>query len=235
MTPEELARVQEAAERLYTGQLTRWGLTCALEPWAAARLEIQALREQVYRGKLPHMLEEGAPVDADDERAFHFVARREEQGARAAVPAEAGEAASSGTDGAAAGGAGEAAPVQAPGRAVAALRLLPPPFEAREIFPDLDKILEPGRRYIELGRLVGDANEPGASRVLALHALVWGLAQREYDGLMAYARERASKHFRLLGMEVAATRDAVPIRDNKPYVLLTAHLENTMRALGTWG
>jgi hypothetical protein len=199
LTPEELGRVQAAAERLYNGQLARFGLTCSLEDWEVAREEIARLREAVYRGKLPHMLGEGLPVDADDQRAFHFVARRE-------------------------------------GVAVAALRLLPSPFEATAIFPNLDEILRPDGRYIELGRLVGTpgSGEVGASRVLALHALVWGLGQTDFDGLIAYARERASNHFRLLGMEEVARIAAVPGRAEQPYVLLAAHLENTLKALDTW-
>jgi hypothetical protein len=199
LTPEELSKVRAEAERLYAGQLLRYGLTCTLEEWGFAQTEITALREVVYRGKLPHMLVEGPPVDADDQRAFHFVARRE-------------------------------------GVAVAALRLLPPPFEATAIFPDLAQILRPAGRYIELGRLVGTpgTGELGASRVLALHALVWGLGQTDFDGLIAYARERASNHFRLLGMEVVARIEAVPGRAEQPYILLAAHLENTLDALGTW-
>ena len=196
------ARVREVAARMLEGQLSRWGLTCALEPWADIRAEVGALRQAVYRDKLPHMLADGgrAPVDADDERAFHFVARRE-------------------------------------GVAVAALRLLPPPFEADLIFPDLAAAVRPGVRYIELGRLVGSpgAGEVGASRVLALHALVWGLDRPEYDGLLAYARERASQHFRLFGMQVATRVEHAEGKAAQPYVLLVSHLDDTMGALSVWG
>lgn len=197
---EQRGRVREVAARLLDGQLARWGLTCVLEPWQDARVEIADLREQVYRGKLPHMLAEGAPIDSDDERAYHFVARRD-------------------------------------GVAVAALRLLPPPFEADALFPDLVAVLRPGGHYIELGRLVGAAGtgEVGASRVLALHALVWGLDRTQFDGLIAYARERASNHFRLLGMEVATRVEHAPGRAEQPYVLLVSHLDNTMGALDLWG
>jgi hypothetical protein len=199
MTPEELAKVRQAAEAILAGQQQRWNLDCELVPWAAVKAEVTALRERVYSGKLPHMLAEGPPIDTDDERAFHFVARRD-------------------------------------GVVVAALRLLPPPFEAARLFPNLEALLRPGGRYIELGRLVGTpgAGEVGASRVLALHALVWGLSQTAYDGLLAYARERASNHFRLLGMEVIAKVEAVPGKAEQPYVLLCALLENTMNVLPTW-
>lgn len=200
LNENQLAGIRQAVQLVYDGQLARWGLTCAREEWARAKAEVTALRELVYKDKLPHMLVEGPPVDADDERAHHFVARRD-------------------------------------GVAVAALRLLPPPFEAEPLFPDFREALRPEGRYIELGRLVGNpgAGEVGASRVLALHALVWGLNQTAYDGLIAYARDSASKHFRLLGMEVVTRVAAVPGRAEQPYVLLAAHLENTMNALRTWG
>lgn len=195
-----LGQIRETAERLYQGQLARWGLTCAREEWDAVSAEIANLRERVYRDKLPHMVAEGLPVDADDRRAHHFVARRD-------------------------------------GVAVAALRLLPAPFEAEALFPDLKEVLRPDGRYIELGRLVGkpDAGEVGAARVLSLHALVWGLHQQAYDGLIAYARERASRHFRMLGMQLATRNETIAGKANEPYVLLVSHLDNTMDALGLWG
>lgn len=200
LTASQLAQVQQAVRQVLDGQLARWGLTCEEAAWADARDEIQALRELVYASKLKHMLAEGPPVDADDARAHHFVARRD-------------------------------------GVAVAALRLLPPPFEAEALFPDFATALRPGGRYIELGRLVGNpgAGEVGASRVLALHALDWGLRQATYDGLLAYARERASNHFRLLGMEVALRVESAAGKADQPYVLLRAHLENTLDVLPTWG
>ncbi|MDB5098180.1 MAG: hypothetical protein JWM80_2601 [Cyanobacteria bacterium RYN_339] len=200
LTADQLQKIQSAVRQALDGQLARYGLTCGEAEWLAARDEIRALREIVYSGKLPHMLAEGPPVDADDERAHHFVARRD-------------------------------------GVAVAALRLLPPPFEAAAIFTDLATALRPGGHYIELGRLVGNpgAGEVGAARVLALHALDWGLHQTAYDGLLAYARERASNHFRLLGMEVALRVDSAPGKAEQPYVLLRAHLENTLNVLPTWG
>ena len=94
-------------------------------------------------------------------------------------------------------------------------------------------MLRPGGRYIELGRLVGSPARARSarSRVLALHALVWGLRPDGYDGLLAYARERASNHFRLLGMEVYTRVEPAAGKAEQPYVLLVRTSKHPGRAL----
>lgn len=121
------------------------------------------------------------------------------------------------------------------GAIVAAMRLLPAPFEAAALFPDLGRHLRPGTQYVEIGRMVVDpgTGEVGASRLLSLYGLAWGLAHTPYDGLIAYARERTVNHFRMLGLEVVARIEAAPGKADQPYVLLVAHRENTLHHLAS--
>lgn len=117
---------------------------------------------------------------------------------------------------------------------VAAMRLLPLPFEAEALFPDLRKHLRADTQYVEIGRMVvapGTA-DVGASRLLSLYGLVWGLTHTDYDGLVAYARERTVNHFRMLGLEVVERIEGVEGKARQPYVLMVAHRENTLHHLG---
>lgn len=120
---------------------------------------------------------------------------------------------------------------------VAAMRLLPLPFEAEALFPDLRRHLRAGTAYIEIGRMVvaPGTGEVGASRLLSLFGLVWGLTHTDYDGLVAYARERTVNHFRMLGLEVVDRLEVVEGKAAQPYVLMIAHRENTLRHLGSLG
>lgn len=192
--------VRDEASRLLASQEARWGLACAHVDWAIEGPAITTLRERVYRGKLPHMIAEGRPVDDDDARAHHFVVRRE-------------------------------------GTLVGAMRLLSAPFEAEALFPALATYLRDDTQYVEIGRMVVDpgTGEVGASRLLSLYGLVWGLTHTPFDGLIAYARARTVNHFRLLGLEVVAEVDAPEGRANQPYVLMVAHRENTLKHLGSLG
>lgn len=123
------------------------------------------------------------------------------------------------------------------GEIVAAMRLVPLPFEAEAIFPDLRKHLRPGTQYVEIGRMVvaPGTGEVGASRLLSLFGLVWGLTHTDYDGLVAYARERTVNHFRMLGLEVVDRLEGVEGKAAQPYVLMIAHRENTLRHLNALG
>jgi hypothetical protein len=123
------------------------------------------------------------------------------------------------------------------GLLVAAMRLLPAPFEAEALFPDLARHLRSDTRYVEIGRMVvapGTA-DVGASRLLSLFGLVWGLTHTDYDGLIAYARARTVNHFKMLGLEVVDQVASVAGKADQPYVLLVAHRENTLRHLGALG